>query len=161
MSQPEPDPDEPARLTVTNLLTVYQIRRNLTVPELDLFGVDLRIVVPADTEFPRTLTRLDVFSRTIIHAAGPAKLRIRVKWIDGPHPRRGHGVYAFQKDFSEGVQDVTFPLLNLRLPGAGWYKLILSQWKAMGWRGRAGCDSQELHSLWRSDDECRPNTSRD
>jgi hypothetical protein len=132
MSQPEP-----AHLTVTSLLTVYQIRRQPTVPQLDLFGVDLRIMVDADKEFPRTLPHLDVFSRIIIHEGGPAELRFRVQWVDGPHPRRDQGLYGYDKNFvgSEAVQDVTFRLPNLRLPGVGWYELVLSQKKWMGWRG--------------------------
>jgi hypothetical protein len=128
-----------AKLTVANLLTVYQIRRQHTVPQLELFGVDVRIVVPADTEFPRTLPQLDVFGRFFIRQAGTAKFRFRLQWLGGTHNRRDQTVYEFARQFdtTRTYQDECFRLPHLRLLGEGWYRLTLSQSRQANWKGQS------------------------
>jgi hypothetical protein len=127
-----------ARLTVRNMLMVYQIKSERTVPSLTLFGVDLRVVVPADTEFPRTLPQLDVFTRLFVRREGVAYLRMRLQWDSGRERRREQSVYQFTRQFAptDSYQDATFRLPHLRLPGEGWYRLVLSQFRRPNWQGK-------------------------
>jgi hypothetical protein len=126
-----------ASLSVTNLLTAVLVRQQQTVPQFDLFGVDLRVQVPADTEFPKTLASIDVFARFFIRRAGNARLRFRLQW------ERGVGAgersdFPFLRQFTHAPnhQDERFRLANVRLPGEGWYHLTLSQRRRKGWKGQ-------------------------
>src|SRR5713226_5071039 len=50
----------------------------------DLLRVDYWHDVPADTEFPRTLLRMDLFTRFYLERAKPCKFYLQVWWLDHP-----------------------------------------------------------------------------
>jgi hypothetical protein len=126
-----------AKLSVTNLLTAVLVRQQSAVPQFDLFGVDLRVQVPADTEFPRTLAHIDVFARFFVRQAGRARLRFRLQWERGVSAGE-RSIFLFTRQFAQAPnsQDERFRLANVRLPGEGWYHLTLGQRRRKGWKGR-------------------------
>jgi len=128
-----------AKLSVTNLLTVYQIRSRQTVPQFDLFGVDLRILIPAEREFPVMLPQVDVFARFFAATAGRARLRFRLQWRSGVHPRQAESAYQFARQFDlpRAYQDEWFRLHHPCFPGEGWYHLTLWQRVSKNWKERS------------------------
>lgn len=125
-------------------VAVHHFVANLTTrqygahPTSDLLGVDYVHDVPADTEFPRWLPKLDVFTRFYLRNAAPVEFYIRVWWLDHPRRRKGqmtgeHG--PFRVDFQPGelVHDHVFRLVNLHLPGVGRYALRLVRYTQGGW----------------------------
>jgi hypothetical protein len=109
----------------------------------DLFGVSYWVDVPQDTEFPKTLARLHLFTRFYLSRAQPTDFRVRVVWLDrvdsldveignfGPFP------VSFAR--TSVVHDCTFNLHNIRLEGVGRHRVELLRlrstafWEAAEW----------------------------
>ena len=62
-------------------------------PTSDLLGVDYFRPVPADTEFPYTMPRLDLFVRFLVARLGPTEIAVRVRRLkdDGTNGERVAG----------------------------------------------------------------------
>jgi hypothetical protein len=53
----------------------------------DLFGVSHWRDVPADTEFPYTVPRMNLFTRFYLLRPRPMDFRVRIRWLDAPGHR--------------------------------------------------------------------------
>lgn len=114
---------------------VHHFVANLTTrqygphPTSDLLGVDYVHEVPADTEFPRLLPRVDLFTRFYLDQAAPSEFLVRTDWRDAPRTRQpvrrvyGRFVVPFQP--TDVVFDHAFRLVNVWLDGPGWYDAAL------------------------------------
>ena len=103
----------------------------------DLFRVSHWFDVPADTEFPYTVSRLQVFTRFYLDQAKPTEFRVRVWWLDTPsgHPDLLHefGTYSVPFTRRDTVRDWSFNLHYLRLKGTGLHHVQLVREKRVGW----------------------------
>lgn len=116
-------------------VSVHHFVANLTTPQYgphptsDLLGVDYVHEVAADTEFPRLLPRVDLFTRFYLTRASRATFLIRTEWRDAPESRRPcHRTYGpFGLTFGplDVVRDYAFRLVNVRLDGPGRYDVVL------------------------------------
>jgi hypothetical protein len=74
-------------------IAVHDFVANLTTrqygphPTSDLLAVDYIHEVPPDTEFPRWLPRMDVFTRFYLTRARPVEFVIQIRW--STHRTRG------------------------------------------------------------------------
>jgi hypothetical protein len=104
----------------------------------DLFSVSHWRDVPADTEFPFRVPRMDVFARFYLTRARPTEFRIRVVWLHPPDdlPRVlgyfGPFVVPFARDAS--ARDCSFNLHNLRLQGVGVHRVELLRERTRGFK---------------------------
>ncbi|MFO0847003.1 MAG: hypothetical protein U0871_00380 [Gemmataceae bacterium] len=107
-----------------------------------LIGVDYAHQLPADTEFPRTVRKLDVFTRFFVYGGGPETVRVEVWWLspDGTDRQLVHGYnHEVPFDPTESVRDWVFRLTNVRLPGEGRYavrvcRLVRTRARGLHWR---------------------------
>jgi hypothetical protein len=116
-------------------VTVHHFVANLTTrqygphPTSDLLGVDYIHDVPADTEFPRWLPRVDLFTRFYLRNAKPTEYLIRVVWRSAPEAlrpcRHRYGPFTIPFQSTDVVHDHAFRLVNVRLDGVGWYDAVL------------------------------------
>jgi hypothetical protein len=93
----------------------------------DILGVSYTHVVPADTEFPREIERLDLFAR-FVDGRGSREFEVEVVWVDGPAGRKDvdtYGPFTVFFRFDQHVRSYVFRLLNVPLPGAGRYRAHL------------------------------------
>jgi hypothetical protein len=103
----------------------------------DLFGASHWLDVPADTEFPRAVARLQVFTRFYLMRAKPTEFRILVSWIDHPNGVPvaigdfGPFTVSFARDAT--VRDCSFNLHNLQLQGVGRHSVELVRERKSGW----------------------------
>jgi hypothetical protein len=84
-------------------------------------------VFPADTEFPASLPRVDLFAR-FVNGSGTGEFAIRLVWLDAPKgPRRIETYGPFRVVFRPGepLRDWVFRLLHVQLDGPGRYRLDL------------------------------------
>src|SRR5688500_15573374 len=78
------------RSPMSRRVRVHHFVANLTTrqygphPTSDLLGVDYIHDVPADAEFPRTILRMDLFTRFYLEQARPCEFFAQVWWIDHP-----------------------------------------------------------------------------
>ncbi len=89
-------------------------------------------VFAAETEFPATLPRMDVFAR-FVNGTGTGEFEIRLSWLDAPEGRRRIETYGpFRVAFRQGepLRDWVFRLLHLQLDGSGRYRLDLRVMKS-------------------------------
>ena len=89
------------------------------------------LVVPPDTEFPRTIYRLDMFLRVFATDAGPTRFRVRV------HHEARPGRWQLRNDFDDPRQVLDLPavgpivhsrsvrLPNVMLGGTGTHAISL------------------------------------
>jgi hypothetical protein len=116
-------------------VAVHHFVANLTTrqygphPTSDLLGVDYVHSVPADTEFPRWLAKVDLFTRFYLTAAKPTEFLIRVSWRDAPSSRqpcrRTYGPFTILFAPTDVVHDHAFRLVNVQLDGPGRYDVFL------------------------------------
>lgn len=103
----------------------------------DLFGASHWVDVPADTEFPYTVSRLQVFTRFYLDQAKPTEFRVLVSWLDHPSGAPvavgdfGPFVVPFTRDAT--ARDWSFNLHNLSLQGIGRYRVELVRERKVGW----------------------------
>lgn len=115
-----------------------------------LIGVDYVHQLPADTEFPRTVRKLDVFTRFFVYGGGPETVRVEVWWLspDGTDRQLIHGYnHEVPFDPTESVRDWVFRLTNVRLPGEG--RSASAGWSGPGRGGFTGDRSGRTTSRWR------------
>jgi len=122
------------QLCVVNKLT----RQYGPEPDSDLLGVSFLRSYSPDTEFPRTVRRLDVFVRFFLSNAGSTRIAVRVWRLnsDGSNRERVNEYFfdvAFQRD--EVFRDRVFRLINVRLPGEGDYAVRVCRQFRHKWRG--------------------------
>lgn len=111
------------------------VAANLVRPEnnlwlaSDLFHVSHWLDVPADTEFPYTVSRLHVFARFFLRDTREREFKIRLLWDD---PSREIetliGEYGpYQTPIARGwvIHDRSFNLHNIQLRGVGRHTLEL------------------------------------
>jgi hypothetical protein len=82
---------------------------------------------PADTEFPWSLPRLEMFAR-FIGGRGVGDFEIRVIWVDAPgKPRTVDTFGPWRVSFRPGepTRDVVFRLVNVPIDGPGRYRIVL------------------------------------
>jgi hypothetical protein len=111
-------------------------------PTWDLLGVDFTRTVPPDTEFPRTIPRLDLLVRFLKARMGPTDIAARVWWLHPDGTSReltSHHVFPVSFDPAERVREEPFRLINVHLPGEGLYAVrvcrrVRHRWKGMRWR---------------------------
>lgn len=117
------------RVSVHHFVATLTTRQYGPHPTSDLLGVDHVHVVPADTEFPRFLPRVDLFTRFYLRRAAPTDFLIRIEWRGASESRRPsrqrYGPFAVGFQPGDGVYDHAFRLVNVRLEGPGWYAVVL------------------------------------
>lgn len=97
----------------------------------DLFEVAYELTVPADTEFPRTIPRLDMFLRVFATDAGPTRLRVRVYHEPRPGRWQLRSEYGDPRhvmalpDPGEVVHSRSFRMPNVSLGGVGLHAVAL------------------------------------
>ncbi len=126
-------------------VSVHHFVANLTTtqsgmhPTSNLLGVDYWYDVPPDTEFPRTIGRMDLFTRFYLLRAKPVEFFIRVLWLDAPERSRREigrfGPYAVNFKFDETVHDHVFKIFNMRLLGVGRHTFRLLRKRNRSWQG--------------------------
>jgi hypothetical protein len=82
---------------------------------------------PADTEFPWSLPRMDMFAR-FIHGTGFAEFEVRVDWLDAPEGQREMQTYGpFRVAFrpAEPTRDTIFRCAGVPIDGPGRYLFSL------------------------------------
>lgn len=95
----------------------------------DLFGVSHWRDVPPDTEFPRTIARMQLFTRFYLQRARPTEFWLRVAWFrrHGEEPAEldtfGPYVVPFARDAV--ARDYSFNLHYVRLQGVGLHRIEL------------------------------------
>jgi hypothetical protein len=123
-------PDEPAvRVQHWALATVIWQHGSNEV--FDLLEVRYDLVVPPDTEFPRWVSRLDMFLRVFAEDAGPTRYRVRV------FHQTWSGRWDLRKDYDHPRQVLPLPvageatysgpvrLANVSLGGTGVHAIVL------------------------------------
>ncbi|MBY0458434.1 MAG: hypothetical protein K2V38_13930 [Gemmataceae bacterium] len=130
--------------SISRRVAVHHFVANLTTrqhgphPTSDLLGVDYVYEVPPDTEFPRFVPRIDLFTRFYLRNAPPCEFFVRVWWLDAPRRRRGqmtgeHGPFTVPFPVNALVYDHVFRIANLRLSGLGVYALRLVRYHRNQW----------------------------
>ena len=125
-------------------VTVHHFVANLTTrqygehPTSDLLGVDYIHDVPADAEFPRTILRMDLFTRFYLEQARPSEFFAQVWWIDHPSgtPEMLGQFGPFPVNFQVGAvfRDVVFHLHMIRLQGVGRHSIELLRERKRAWQ---------------------------
>lgn len=111
-------------------------------PASDLLGVDFIRTVPANTEFPTTLTKLEVFVRFFTYKLKRCRLNISI--IQLPPPGLQHEVVYRQRfdllalDLFEGrCFDRSVKLVNVFIPGEGDYSIRFTRRIRRPWEYRS------------------------
>jgi hypothetical protein len=122
-----------AHLSVHHFVVNKVTRQHGSTTTHDLLGVDYRYRFPADTEFPGTILRLDLFARFFVSNIRSTTFKVIVKWLDIPGRQAvlAHRSPTFRVTFPPGIEvmDQVFRLANMQLPGSGRYvfRLFLRQ----------------------------------
>jgi|HubBroStandDraft_5_1064220.scaffolds.fasta_scaffold156095_2 hypothetical protein len=104
----------------------------------DLLGVDYWREVPSDTEFPKTIIRMDLFTRFYLERAKATEFFVKIWWIDHPSgdPELIGSFGPFRVNFQRDqiVRDYSFHLHNVRLQGVGRHMIELQREVNRKWR---------------------------
>lgn len=133
------------RLRVQHCVVNATTRQYGPNPTSDLLGVDHFRTVPADTEFPRTLGKLELFVRFYGSDGITGRVRITVSylWPDGSDRElvyRNLFNIAVPNLSGAVIMDRGFKLVNVLIPGEGSYavrvmRAVRRPWEAkIGWR---------------------------
>lgn len=137
------------RVRVHHFVANLTTRQYGSHPTSDLLGVDYWHEVPADTEFPRTIGRIDLFTRFYLVHARPVKFTVKIWWNDHPsgtpEPTGSYGPFLVNFHPGTWVQDAALHLHMVRVQGAGRHSIELLRKRRRGWQ--AG----ELASVARTD----------
>lgn len=107
----------------------------------NLLGVEFLRTYSPDVEFPRTIGRLDVFTRFFVSKMTQTTIAIRIWWLkpDGTNRQRVNQYFfdvPFQVD--ETWRERVFRLVNVHIPGEGDYAVRVcgpaEAWKKNRWR---------------------------
>lgn len=121
-------------------MTTRQYRPN---PTSDLLGVDYFHTVPADTEFPRTVGKLELFVRFFGTDGVTGRVRITVSHLETDGTDRE---LVYRKVFDVSVPGVGgavvldrgFKLLNVLVPGEGTYAVRVTRRVRRPWEAKPG-----------------------
>jgi len=95
----------------------------------DLFHVSHWLDVPADTEFPYTVARMQLFARFYLTGASPTEFRVRITWLDTPwnvsQVIGSFGPFLVPFAADAKCRDCSFNLHNIRLQGTGEHRVDL------------------------------------
>ncbi|WP_439628396.1 hypothetical protein [Gemmata sp.] len=137
------------RVSVHHFVANLTTRQYGSHPTSDLLGVDYWHDVPADAEFPRTIGRLDLFTRFYLDRARPVEFMVQIRWNDHPSGTPvlvgSYGPFRVAFPSTASVRDVAFRLHMVRVQGAGRHSIELFRERTRGWQ--AG----ELVSVARTD----------
>jgi hypothetical protein len=129
-------------------LTTRQYGRH---PTSDLLGVDYTYDVPPDTEFPKEIGRIDLFTRFYLEQPTATTFFVLVRWMDSPDgiPRRvaRFGPYRVSFQPTDVVRDHIFRIPHFLVPGVGRYAILLVGKQAPDWKGRRFAKLTETHFL--------------
>jgi hypothetical protein len=131
------------RLRVQHCVVNMTTRQYGPNPTSDLLGVDYFHTVPADTEFPRTLAKLELFVRMFGTDGIAGQVRITVSHL---HPDGMDRELVYRKTFAlpasvaRGlvVLDRAFKLINVLLPGEGTYAVRVTRRVRRPWEAKPG-----------------------
>jgi hypothetical protein len=137
------------RVRVHHFVASLTTRQYGPHPTSDLLHVDYTYDVPPDTEFPRRLGQIDLFTRFYLEQAGPTDFFVLVRWTDSPDEQRNrvgrYGPYTVAFDPPDIVRDHVFRLQNIQLPGVGRYAILLVIRRLPDWKGRKFGKLTETH----------------
>ena len=127
------------RLRVQHCVLNMTTRQCGPHPTSDLLGVDYFRTVPADTEFPYTLGRVELFVRFFASNLAATRIRITVSWLnpDGTDRRtvyRRHHHLSPTNGPGWVVDDRGFKLLFVVCPGEGKYAVRVWRRSRRGWQ---------------------------
>ncbi|MDY3555582.1 hypothetical protein R5W24_004725 [Gemmata sp. JC717] len=131
------------RLRVQHCVVNMTTRQYGPNPTSDLLGIDYFHTVPADTEFPRTLAKLELFVRFFGTDGVSGRVRVTVSylWPDGTDRE-----LVYRRLFDVAVHDVTgpvvldrgFKLINVLVPGEGTYAMRVTRRVRRPWEANSG-----------------------
>ena len=130
------------RLRVQHCVVNQTTRQYGTNPTSDLLGVDYIYSVPADTEFPDLIGKLELFVRFFDDKPISGNVLITVVQLD---PNGFDRSMIYNKPFALAPRtkppleflDRSFKLMNVRLPAEGLYAIRVSRCtKAEPWQGK-------------------------
>ena len=109
----------------------------------DLLGVDYFHTVPADTEFPRTLGKFELFVRFFGTDGTSGRVRITVSLLNPDGTDRDlvyRRVFDLPTSIARGlvVLDKGFKLINMLIPGEGTYAVRVTRRVRRPWEARRG-----------------------
>lgn len=131
------------RLRVRHCVVNRTTRQYGPNPTSDLLGVDYFHTVPADTEFPRSLGKLELFVRFFGTDGISGRVRVTVSHLK-PDGTDRELVYRRQFDlptsYARGlvVLDKGFKLINILIPGEGTYAVRITRRVRRPWEARSG-----------------------
>ena len=131
------------RLRVQHCVVNATTRQYGPNPTSDLLGVDYFHTVPADTEFPRTVGKLELFVRFFGTDGISGRVRVTVSLLN-PDGTDRELVYRRAFDLSTTaargfvVLDKGFKLLNVLIPGEGTYAVRVTRRVRRPWEARRG-----------------------
>ena len=131
-----------ARLRAQHCVVNMTTRQYGSHPTSDLLGVDYFHTVPADTEFPRTLGKLELFVRFFADNGIAGRVRVTVSRL---HPNGTSRELVYRKRFDLAasnvggsvVLDKGFKLINVLIPGEGTYVVRVTRRGRRSWETRA------------------------
>ncbi len=129
------------RLHVQHCVVNMTTRQYGTHPTSDLLGVDYFHTVPADTEFPRTLGKLELFVRFFGTDGVAGRVRVTVSHLK-PGGTDRELVYSKLFDLATSnvrgsvVLDKGFKLINMLIPGEGTYAVRVTRRVRHSWEAR-------------------------
>lgn len=126
------------RVAVHHFVLAELVRpESLTWRVCDLFRISHWRDVPADTEFPFTVPRMQLFTRFYLTRARPTDFRVRVSWLNAPGGVSrviGHfGPFAIPFARDATARDCSFNLHNIRLQGVGIHRVELIRERHNHW----------------------------
>lgn len=110
-------------------------------PTSNLLGVDYFRAYPPDTEFPRTIGRLDLFVRFLLrppNATDPFEIAVHVHRLnpDGTDRQQVNNFrFPVQVGQDAVAHDHVFRLVNIQIPGEGQYAVRVCRWGRHSWKG--------------------------
>lgn len=132
-----------APLRVQHCIVNLTTRQYGPHPTSDLLGVDYFHTVPADTEFPRTLAKLELFVRFFGTGGVTGRVRVTVSYLN-PDGTDRQLVYRKRFDLPATVMpglvimDRGFKLINVLVPGEGTYAVRVMRRVRRPWEARPG-----------------------
>ncbi len=116
------------RLRVQHCILNKTTRQYGSNPTSDLLGVDYFHTFPTDAEYPRFVSKLELFVRFIFRDRLGGKIRVTMTEVDSEGSDL-RDIYSHDfpspiiDDEGELVQDKSFNLLSLMIPGDGTYAI--------------------------------------
>jgi hypothetical protein len=131
------------RLHVQHCIVNATTRQYGSGPTSDLLGVDYFRTVPADTEFPKSLSKLELFVRFIGDDGIGGRVRITISRLSVSGEDR-ELVYRTLFDIATPgvsgrvVHDRGFKLINVLIPGEGTYAVRVMRGVRRPWEAKRG-----------------------